>query len=159
MRECNPFTTASHIRKRCRQVGGTLCGCLLTFPYLSFRLFRFTLSQPFPELPLSFFAFVVGEEVRQDTPGDVLDFVLRNTGIVDELLLAAHAGYSLRFDLKFLSCSFGFADDLCWRHGSLLKKRKMQALVKLRLDGRLHFALLYYITLGVGVNSWKMVAM
>ena len=47
------------------------------------------LSQPLPELPLAFFAFVVGEYVRQDAPGDVLDFVLRNTGIVDELLLAA----------------------------------------------------------------------
>ena len=91
---------------------------------------RFTLSQPLPELPLAFFTFVVGENVGEDAPGDVLDFVLRNTGIVDELLLAAQAGYSLRFDIKFLSCSFGFADDLCWRHGSLLKKRKMQALVK-----------------------------
>ena len=103
---------------------------LLTFPYLSFRLFRLTLSQPLPELPLTFFAFVVGEDVGEDAPGDVLDFVLRNTGIVDELFPAAQAGYSLRFDMKFLSCSFGFADDLCWRHGSLLKKRKMQALVK-----------------------------
>ena len=74
--------------------------CLL-FPFLSFRLFRFTLSQPFPELPLTFFAFVVGEEVRQDTLGDVLDFVLRNAGIVDELLLAAQADCSLRFDMKF----------------------------------------------------------
>lgn len=91
--------------KRYRQVGGTLCGYLLTFPFLSFRCFRFTLSQPFPELPLSFFAFVVGEDVRQDTPGDVLDFVLRNTGIVYELLLAAQAGCSLRFDMKFLRCS------------------------------------------------------
>ena len=117
-------------KKRCRQAGGTMCGYLLTFPYLSFRLFRLTLSQPLPELPLTFFTFVVGEDVRENTPGDVLDFVLRNTGIVDELLLAAQAGYSLRFDIKFLSCSFGFADDLCWRHGSLLKKRKMQALVK-----------------------------
>ena len=120
--------------KRCRKVGGTLCGYLLAFPYLSFRCFRFTLSQPLPELPLTFFTFVVGENVGEDAPGDVLDFVLRNTGIVDELLLAAQAGYSLRFDIKFLSCSFGFADDLCWRHGSLLKKRKMQALVKPWLD-------------------------
>ena len=104
------------------------------FTFLSFRLFRFTLSQPFLELPLTFFAFIVGEDVGEDAPGDVLDFVLRNTGIVDELLLAAQAGCSLRFDMKFLSCSFGFADDLCWRHGSLLKKRKMQALVKPWLD-------------------------
>ena len=98
--------------KRCRQAGGTLCGYLLAFPYLSFRLFRFTLSQPFPELPLTFFAFVVGEDVRENAPGDVLDFVLRNTGIVDELLLAAQAGCSLRFDMKFLRCSCGWADDL-----------------------------------------------
>ena len=99
-------------KKRCRQAGGTLCGYLLAFSFLSFRLFHFTLSQPFPELPLTFFAFVVGEEVRQDTPGDVLDFVLRNTGIVDELFPAAQAGCSLRFDMKFLRCSCGWADDL-----------------------------------------------
>ena len=98
--------------KRCRQTGGTLCGYLLAFPFLSFRLSRFTLSQPLPKLPLTFFAFVVGEDVRQDTPGDVFDFVLRNTGIVDELLLAAQAGCSLRFDMKFLRCSCGRADDL-----------------------------------------------
>ena len=87
--------------KRCRQAGGTLCNCLLAFPYLSFRLPRLTLSQPFPELPLAFFAFVVGEDVGEDAPGDVFDFVLRNTGIIDELLLAAQAGCSLRFDMKF----------------------------------------------------------
>ena len=99
--------------KRCRQAGGTLCDYLLAFHCLSFRLFRFTLSQPLPELPLAFFAFVVGEDVGEDAPGDVLDFVLRNTGIVDELLLAAQAGCSLRFDMKFLRCSCGRADDLC----------------------------------------------
>ena len=54
--------------KRCRQAGGTLRGYLLAFPYLSFRLFRFTLSQPFPELPLTFFTFVVGEDVRENAP-------------------------------------------------------------------------------------------
>ena len=68
--------------KRCRQAGGTLCGYLLAFPYLSFRLFRFTLSQTFLKLPLAFFAFVVGKDVGEDTPGDVLDFVLRNTGTI-----------------------------------------------------------------------------
>ena len=83
------------------------------FTFLSFRLFRFTLSQPFPELPLTFFAFVVGEDVRENAPGDVLDFVLRNAGIVDELFPAAQAGCSLRFDMKFLRCSCGWADDLC----------------------------------------------
>ena len=86
--------------------------CLL-FPFLSFRLSRFTLSQPLPKLPLAFFAFVVGKDVGEDAPGDVLDFVLRNTGIVDELFPAAQDGYSLRFDMKFLRCSCGRADDLC----------------------------------------------
>ena len=89
--------------------------CSVTFllsPFLSFRLSRFTLSQPLPELPLTFFAFVVGEDVRENAPGDVLDFVLRNTGIVDELLLAAQAGCSLRFDMKLLKCSCGRADNL-----------------------------------------------
>ena len=99
-------------KKRCRQAGGTLCGYLLAFPYLSFRLFRFTQSQPFSELPLTFFAFVVGENVGENTPGDVLDFVLRNTGIVDELFPAAQVGCSLRFDMKFLRCSCGWADNL-----------------------------------------------
>ena len=98
--------------KRCRQAGGTLCGYLLAFPCLSFRLSRFTLSQPLPELPLTFFTFVVGEDVRENAPGDVLDFVLRNTGIVDELLLAAQVGCSLRFDMKLLRCSCGRADNL-----------------------------------------------
>ena len=88
-----------------------LVTCLL-FPLRSFRLFRFALSLPFPELPLAFFAFVVGENVREDAPGNVLDLVLRNTGIVNELLLAAQAGCSLRFDMKFLRCSCGWADDL-----------------------------------------------
>ena len=87
--------------KRCRQAGGTLCGYLLAFPCLSFRLSRFTLSQPLLELPLTFFAFVIGEDVRQNAPGDVLDFVLRNTGIVDELLPAAQVACSLRFDMIF----------------------------------------------------------
>ena len=86
--------------------------CLL-FSFLSFRLSRFTLSQPLPELPLTFIAFVVGENVGEDAPGDVLDFVLRNAGIVDELFPAAQAGCSLRFDMKFLRCSCGWADDLC----------------------------------------------
>ena len=98
--------------------------CSVTFllsPFLSVRLSRFMLSLPFPELPLAFFAFVVGEDVREDAPGNVFDLVLRNTGIVDELLFAAQAGCSLRFDMKFLRCSCGWADDLYWRHSSLLK--------------------------------------
>ena len=100
--------------------------CLL-FPFLSFRLFRFTLSLPFPELSLAFFAFVVGEDIGKDAPGDVLDFVLRNTGIVDELLLAAQAGCSLRFDMKFLRCSYAWVDDLYSRQGSFLKTENADA--------------------------------
>ena len=84
----------------------------LLFPLLSFRLLRSATIQPFPELPLSFFAFVVGENVGEDAPGDVLDFVLRNTGIVDWLFTAAQAGCSLRFGMKFLRCSCGWADNL-----------------------------------------------
>ena len=99
--------------KRCRQADGTLCGYLLAFPYLSFRLIRFTLSKPLPELPLTFFALVVGQDVGENAPGDVFDFVLRNAGIVDELFPAAQAGCSLRFDMKLLRFSCGRADDLC----------------------------------------------
>ena len=140
--------------KRCRQTGGTLCGCLLAFPYLSFRLFRFTLSQPLPELPLSFFTFVVGEDVRENAPGDVLDFVLRNTGIVDELLLAAQVGCSLRFDMKFFKVQLwvggrSVADGMA----PFIRNGKCRRLSSQWLDGRLHFAYLYYITLEAGVNS------
>lgn len=85
--------------------------CLLS-PYLSFRLSRLSLSQPLPELPLAFFAFVVGEDVGEDAPGNVFNLVLRNTGIVDELLLAAQSGCSLRFDMKFLRCSCSRVDNL-----------------------------------------------
>ena len=127
--------------------------CLL-FPFLSFRCFRFTLSQPFPELPLSFFAFVVGEDVRQDTPGDVLDFVLWNTGIVYELLLAAQVGCSLRFDMKFFKVQLwtggqSVADGMA----PFSRNGKCRRLSSHGLDGRLHFACVYYITLGVSVNS------
>ena len=83
-----------------------LVTCLL-FPLLSFRPIRFALSLPFPELPLAFLTFVVGEDVREDAPGDMFDLVLRNTGIVDELLLTAQAGCSLRFNMKFFRCSCG----------------------------------------------------
>lgn len=129
-----------------------LTSCSL--PYLPFRLFRFTLSQPLPELLLAFFTCVVGQNVGEDAPGDVLDFVLRNTGIVDLLLLAAQVGYSLRFDMKFLRCSCRWTvcvDDMA----PFLRNGKCRRLSSHWLDGRLHFACLYYITLGVGVNSLK----
>ena len=41
---------------------------------------------PFGKLPLPLCAVVVGEDVRQDTPRDLLNFVLRDVGVVDELL-------------------------------------------------------------------------
>ena len=44
---------------------------------------------PFPELPLTFFTLIKGDNVRQDTTGDVLNLMLRNTGIIDELLSAS----------------------------------------------------------------------
>ena len=100
---------------------------LLPFPFLSFRLSRFALSLPFLELSLAFFAFVVGENVRENAPGDVFNLELRNTGIADELLFAAQAGCSLRFNMKFLRCSCWWADDLYWRHGSLLKMENADA--------------------------------
>lgn len=100
--------------------------CLL-FPFLSFRLFRFTLSLPFPELPLAFCAFIVGEDVWENTPGNVFNLMLRNTGIVDELLLAAQAGCSLRFDMKFLRCGCMWVDDLYLRQGLLLKTENADA--------------------------------
>ena len=103
--------------KRCRQAGSTLCGYLLAFPYLSFRLPRLTLSQPFPELPLSFFAFVVGEDVRQDTPGDVLDFVLRNTGIV-YLTPLENVKLGGKGDPKSLLSSMGIGEEY-WKRSVL----------------------------------------
>ena len=103
-----------------------LVTCLL-FPSLSFRLFCFTLSLPFPELLLALFTFVVGENVREDAPGNVFNLVLRNTGIVDELLLAAQAGCSLRFDMKFLRCGCMWVDDLYLRQGLLLKTENADA--------------------------------
>ena len=140
--------------KRCRQADGTLCGYLLAFPYLSFRLFRFTQSQPFSELPLTFFAFVIGEDVGEDTPGDVLDFVLRNTGIVDWLFPAAQAGCSLRFGMKFLRCSCGWTDNLLLTAWLLSQETENAgACQAMGLMGVCIFAFLYYITLGVSVNS------
>ena len=41
------------------------------------------------ERSLTFLAFVVGENVREDAPGNVLNLMLRNTGIVDELFSTA----------------------------------------------------------------------
>ena len=79
------------------------------------------------ERSLTFFAFIVGENVRQDAPGNVLNLMLRNTGIVDALLFAAQAGCSLRFNMKFLRCSCAWVDDLYLRQVSLLKMENADA--------------------------------
>ena len=51
-----------------------------------FLRFRFTSGLPFPKLPLTFLALIKGDNVRQNAPGNVLDLMLRNAGIVDEFL-------------------------------------------------------------------------
>lgn len=38
------------------------------------------------KLPLAFLAVIVGEDVWQDAPRDLLDLILRDAGVVDELL-------------------------------------------------------------------------
>ena len=144
---------AGRTKKRCRQAGDTLCGYLLAFPYLSFRCFRFTLSQPFLELPLTFFAFVIVEDVRQDAPGDVLDFVLRNTGIVDNFLFAAQAGYSLRFDIELSGAVLDGGRSVAVGLAPFSRNGKCRRLSSLWLDRRLHFAYLYYSTLRVAVKG------
>ena len=116
-----------HIRKGAAKLTAPCSVTCLLFSFLSFRLFRFTLSLPFPELPLTFFAFVVGENVGEDAPGDVFNLVLRNTGIDDELLFAAQAGCSLRFNMKFLRCGCMWVDDLYLRQGLLLKTENADA--------------------------------
>ena len=54
----------------------------------------------------------------------MFDLVLRNTGIVDELLLAAQASCSLRFDMKFLRCGCAWVDDLYSRNCRLRQMEK-----------------------------------
>ena len=116
-----------HIRKGAAKLTAPCSVTCLLFSFLSFRLFRFTLSLPFPELPLAFCAFVVGEDVGEDAPGDVFNLVLRNTGIDDELLFAAQAGCSLRFNMKFLRCGCMWVDALYVRQGLLLKTENADA--------------------------------
>lgn len=50
--------------------------CLILFP----------LRFPFGKIPLAFLAVIAGENVRQDTPRNLLNFVLRDVGVVNELL-------------------------------------------------------------------------
>ena len=61
----------------------------MVFLNCSFLRFCFTSGLPFPKFPLSFLALVEGDNVGKDATGDMLNLVLRNTGIVDELLPAS----------------------------------------------------------------------
>lgn len=58
----------------------------------------FPLRFPFGKLPLTLCAVIVGENVRQDTPRNLLNFVLRDVGVVDELLSSPqrHAPFLLK---------------------------------------------------------------
>lgn len=147
----NTYTHCSN-EKRCHKTGGTLFGYLLTFS-LSFRLSRFTLSQPLLELPLTFFSFVIVENVRQDATGNVLDFVLWNTGIVDKFLFAAQVGCSLRFDIELSGAVLDGGRSVAVGLAPFSRNRKCRRLSSLWLDRRLHFAYLYYSTLRVAVKG------
>ena len=61
--------------------------------YLSLFPLRF----PFGKLSLTLCAVVVAEDVRQDTPRDFLNFMLRDVGVVDEFFLSPqrHAPFLL----------------------------------------------------------------
>lgn len=60
--------------------------CLLDvlFPVLPLHI-----GPSIPGTPADFLALIKGDNVRQDTTGDVLDLMLWNTGIIDELLPAS----------------------------------------------------------------------
>ena len=62
------------------------------------RLSLLPLRFPFGKLPLALLAVIVGKNVRQDTPRNLLNFVLRDVGVVDELLSSPqkHAPFLLK---------------------------------------------------------------
>ena len=62
------------------------------------RLSLFPLRFPFGKLPLALLAVIVGENVRQNTPRNLLNFVLRDVGVVDELFSSPqrHAPFLLK---------------------------------------------------------------
>lgn len=53
---------------------------------------------PFGKLPLALCTVVVGKDVRQDTPRNLFNFILRDVGVVDELLSSPqrHAPFPLQ---------------------------------------------------------------
>ena len=61
----------------------------MMFWVCTFLHFCLTPGLPFPKFPLTFLTLIEGDNVRQDATGDMLDLMLRNTGIVDELLPAS----------------------------------------------------------------------
>ena len=68
--------------------------------YLSLFPLRF----PFGKLPLALLAVIVGKNVRQDTPRDFLNFILRDVGVVDELFSSPqrHAPFLLKRKVQTL---------------------------------------------------------
>jgi len=74
---------------RCRQRRHLTRFLSMVFLNCSFLRFCFTPGLPFPKFPLTFFTLIECNDVRQDATGNVLDLMLRNTGIVDELLPAS----------------------------------------------------------------------
>ena len=61
----------------------------MIFWVCTFLHFCLTPGFPLPKFPLTFLTLIECNDVRQDALGDMLDLVLRNTGIVDELLPAS----------------------------------------------------------------------
>lgn len=53
---------------------------------------------PFGKFPFALLTVIVGENVRQDTPRDLFNFILRDVGVVDELLSSSqrHAPFLLK---------------------------------------------------------------
>ena len=51
-----------------------------------FVVFEFPLPLPFYKLPLAFLAFIIGENVQENAARVLLDLMLRDAGVVDELL-------------------------------------------------------------------------
>ena len=49
-------------------------------------VFALPLPLPLSKSPLSFFTLIESEDVREDAARDLLDFMLRDAGIVNELL-------------------------------------------------------------------------
>lgn len=75
-----------------------------------------------------FLSFIEGHNVGENTLGDVLDLMLRNTGIVNQFLFAAQAARYLRFDIQFLRC--GWVDAVCGWQISFPEETENAAAVK-----------------------------